>query len=258
MPLKLLILGLLLIGWTRLATLILSINMIISTFGKRIFARFCSRFADQYNNVSHAMKVDLFKDLNEMKKGEKINILEIGAGPGANFKYFNRDAVVQSVEPNLHFAKYFEENRAKYPNLEIKDIKEGFGEDLASAGIADNSVDAVVMTLVLCSVQDQQECLQEIMRVLKDGGKFFYLEHIIGGDGSYTKALQKLLMTGGFWSFMADGCCLDRDTDRQVLTAGFDKVDQKKFELPIPSGAPITFKMFGPILRPHVMGVATK
>ena len=49
-----------------------AINMIISTFGKRIFARFCSRFADQYNNVSHAMKVDLFKDLNEMKKGEKM------------------------------------------------------------------------------------------------------------------------------------------------------------------------------------------
>ena len=258
MLLKVLILGLLLIGWTRLATLFLSINMIITTFGKRIFAGFCSNFADKYNIVSHAIKVDLFKDLNEMKKGEKIDILEIGAGPGANFKFITRNAVVQSVEPNLHFAKYFADNRAKYPHLEIKDIKEGFGEDLSSAGIADNSVDAVVMTLVLCSVQDQQQCLQEIRRVLKHGGKFFYLEHIIGGDGSYTKSLQKLLMMGGFWPFMADGCCLDRDTDRQVLSAGFQKVDQKKFELPIPSDSPIIFKMFGPILKPHVMGVATK
>merc|ERR1711892_47284 len=163
MHLKLTILGLLLIGWTSLATAVLLINVIISTFGKRIFAKFCSNFASKYDDVSHSMKIELFKD---MKKGEKISILEIGAGPGANFKYFNRDAVVQSVEPNLHFASYFEENKSKFPALEIKEVKEGFGEDLAAAGIADNSVDAVVMTLVLCSVNDQLKCFEEIRRVL--------------------------------------------------------------------------------------------
>lgn len=258
MQLKLFVLGLLLIGWTRLATFVLSVNIIITTFGKRIFARVCSKFADKYNDVSHGFKIDLFKELNDMKKGGKIDILEIGAGPGANFKYFTRNAVVQSVEPNLHFANYFEENRAKYPNLEIKDVRQGFGEDLSSAGISDSSVDAVVMTLVLCSVRNQEQCLQEIKRVLKPGGKFFYLEHVIGGDGSSTQTLQNILMLGGFWPFMADGCCLDRDTDKQVISAGFTTVDQKNFELPIPSDAPITFKMFGPILKPHLMGVATK
>ena len=258
MHLKLTILGLLLIGWTSLATAVLLINVIISTFGKRIFAKFCSNFASKYNDVSHSMKIELFKDLNDMKKGEKISILEIGAGPGANFKYFNRDAVVQSVEPNLHFASYFEENKSKFPALEIRDVKEGFGEDLAAAGIADDSVDAVVMTLVLCSVKDQLKCFEEIKRVLKPGGKFFYLEHIIGDDSSSTQTIQKLLMTGGFWPFMADGCCLDRSTDTAIETAGFEMVEQKKFQLPIPTDAPFSFKMFGPVLKPHVMGVATR
>ena len=65
--------------------------------------------------------------------------------------------MVQSVELNRNFTSrhYFNKNRLKFPKLEISEIKEGYGEDLAAAGIADNSVDAVVVTLVLCSVHDQ-------------------------------------------------------------------------------------------------------
>merc|ERR1712192_246304 len=58
----------------------------------------------------------------------------------------------------------------------------GVGEDLAAAGIADSSVDAVVMTLVLCTVDDQIKTLSEVKRVLKPGGKFYYMEHIIAQE----------------------------------------------------------------------------
>eukprot|EP00092_Neocalanus_flemingeri_P003012 GFUD01003221.1.p1 GENE.GFUD01003221.1~~GFUD01003221.1.p1 ORF type:complete len:259 (-),score=78.26 GFUD01003221.1:187-963(-) len=258
MYLKLTVLGLLLLGWTNLAIVFLLVNVIITNFGKRIFAGFCSNFASKYNDVSNSLKIELFKDLNDMKKGEKISILEIGAGPGTNFKYFDREALVQTVEPNLHFAKYFDENRSKFPKLDIKDIKEGFGEDLSAAGIADESVDAVVMTLVLCSVQDQLKCLEEIKRVLKPGGKFFYMEHIIGDEGSTIRTVHKLLMIGGFWPFMADGCCTDRATDKVMETAGFGKLEQKKYDLPISEDAAIPFKICGGIVKPHLMGVATK
>ena len=73
------------------------------------------------------------------------------------------------VEPNPHFVPFFDQNRAKFPKLDIQDLKQvkltkdlltlskiqGVGEDLAAAGVADSSVDAVVMTLVLCTVEDQ-------------------------------------------------------------------------------------------------------
>jgi hypothetical protein len=37
---------------------------------------------------------------------------------------------------------------------------QGYGEDLAAAGIPDNSVDAVIMTLVLCSVFEPDKCIK--------------------------------------------------------------------------------------------------
>merc|ERR1712110_1022121 len=133
---------------------------------------------------------------------------------------------VQSVEPNQHFASAFVANREKYPNLEVKDLKIGFGEDLAAAGIESNSVDAVVVTLVLCSVQDQAKCFSEIKRVLKPGGKFFYMERIVDDANSQLRLVQQILTTIGFWQWAFAGCCLDRSTAEAVEAAGFTKVDQ--------------------------------
>ena len=93
MYLKLTLLALLFLGWANVAILFLVVNLIISNFGKRIFAGLCAKMVHDYNKVSNPMKMELFKELNDMRKGEKISILEVGAGPGANFKYFNREAI---------------------------------------------------------------------------------------------------------------------------------------------------------------------
>ena len=172
------------------------------------------------------------------------------------FRFYNREAEVQAVEPNHHFEARFNENRAKFPQLDVKDVKIGFGEDLASAGVEDASCDAVVMTLVLCSVMDQVKCLQEIKRVLKPGGKFFYMEHIIDDDASLAM-LQRLLTQCGFWPFAFDGCCVDRATDKTVEAAGFGEVDQKKYDLPAKPEDPM-YRVIRPFIKSHVMGVATK
>merc|ERR1712107_403446 len=83
-----------------------------------------------YNEVSDSMKVELFKELNDTQPGEKISILEVGGGSGCNFKYWNRPASVMVVEPNPHFVPFFDQNRAKFPQLDIQDMKQGVGEDL--------------------------------------------------------------------------------------------------------------------------------
>ena len=207
---KLVLLLLLWFGWKNLSIFFLVINLMVNKFGKKFFASFCSTFAEDYNKVANPFKIELFRELNDMKPGEKISVLEIGAGPGANFKYYNRDMTVQSVEPNKHFASAFVANRQKYPKLDINDLKIGYGEDLAAAGIEDNSVDAVVVTLVLCSVQDQAKCFSEIKRVLRPGGKFFYMEHIVDDEDGTVRIAQQILTNCGFWEFAFDGCCIDR------------------------------------------------
>ena len=67
MHLKLTVLGCLLLGFDYLATFILFINIIIITYGKKIFAAFLANFSVKYNDVSDAMKRELFEELNNME-----------------------------------------------------------------------------------------------------------------------------------------------------------------------------------------------
>ena len=207
---KIVLLLLLWFGWLNLSIVLLLLNMIVNKFHNKIFSILCSNMLEDYNKCSKPFKIELFKELNDMKPGEKISVLEVGAGPGANFKYYNRDMTIQSVEPNHHFASAFVANREKYSNLEVKDLKIGYGEDLAAAGIESNSVDAVVVTLVLCSVLDQAKCFSEIKRVLKPGGKFFYMEHIADDANSHLRLVQQILTSIGFWQWAFAGFCLDK------------------------------------------------
>ena len=93
--------------------------------------------------------------------------------------------------------------------------------------------------------------------MLRPGGKFFYMEHIIDDDPSLG-LLQKLLTQSGFWPFAFDGCCVDRATDKNVEAAGFGEVNQKKYDLPAKPDSPLFFKVVRTFIKSHVMGVATK
>ena len=56
----------------------------------------------------------------------------------------------------------------------------------------DSSFAAVIITLVLCSVQDQSAVLREVQRVLKPGGKFYFMEHVIAPEGSTLRRVQQV------------------------------------------------------------------
>ena len=253
---KLTLLLLLWFGWTNLSILLLIINMIVNKFHSKIFSIFCSNLGKEYEVLANSFKTELFKDLNDMKPGEKISVLEIGAGPGANFKYYNRDMNIQTVEPNQCFEPVFKINKAKYPNLDIGDMKIGCFEDLP---IHDSSLDAVVVTLVLCSVEDQARCLREVKRVLKPGGKFFYMEHILDDVDGVHRLIQQVLTTVGFWQWAFAGCCLDRKTAEAIEVAGFSSVEQKKYDLPFRNfDISMIFTVVRTLVKRHVMGVATK
>ena len=78
MHLKLAVLGCLLLGFEYLATFILFVNIIISVYGKKIFAAFLASFSVKYNDVSDAMKRELFEELNNMKSEDgKVSSIQI-------------------------------------------------------------------------------------------------------------------------------------------------------------------------------------
>merc|ERR1711936_878193 len=166
--------------------------------------------------LTNSFKLELFKDLNEC------------------------------------FEAVFNSNKAKYPKLDIGDMKVGYCEDLP---IEDSSIDAVVITLVLCSVQDQDKCFREIKRVLKPGGKFFYMEHIVDDTDSTLRLVQQILTTIGFWQWAFAGCCIDRPTAEAIEAAGFTKVDQKKYDLPFRDDISMIFTIVRIFVKRHVLGV---
>ena len=67
----------------------------------------------------------------------------------------------------------------------------GFAEDLSQ--FPDDSFDAVIETLVLCSVNNVEKSLQEIQRVLKPGGVFCFLDHVKGPESTWLVTIQNFL-----------------------------------------------------------------
>jgi ubiquinone/menaquinone biosynthesis C-methylase UbiE len=82
-----------------------------------------------------------------------------------------------------------------------------------------NSFDAIVSTLVLCSVTSPSQTLHEIHRVLRPGGKFYVIEHVLAKDRPHLIKWQKLFQP--LWVTISGNCHLTRDTEHAILEAGF-------------------------------------
>jgi len=79
--------------------------------------------------------------------------------------------------------------------------------DAAALPFADATFDAVVATLLLCTVASPERVLDEVTRVLRPGGAFVFLEHVAGEGGNlvWQRRLERI------WTPLAEGCRLTRD-----------------------------------------------
>jgi len=166
-------------------------------------------------------------------------LVEIGSGTGPNLQYLHPDVLVVGVEPNPYMHPHFLRESSGWRGR--SHLVRGSAEALP---FPDGSVDAVLSTLVLCSVDGLDVALQEIHRILKPGGIFIFLEHVGAPRGSWLRRLQWLVKP--VWSTVGDGCQPDRDTDQNLLGAGFSRVRMERFSLPLP------------LVSPHIAGVAEK
>ncbi len=165
-------------------------------------------------------------------------VLEIGAGTGANLRYYPKDVSLTILEPNRHMLRRL---RARAAQLGIR--VEAVERPLESLPFPDESFEAVVGTLVLCSVDDPLAGLREVRRVLKPGGELRFMEHVRAEGGGWARFQD---LTTPLWKRLGAGCHPNRDAVASMRQAGLEIVELRRFR-------------FGPYpVRPHVAGVARR
>lgn len=167
------------------------------------------------------------------------SVVEIGPGTGANLRYYDRSIRWTGIEPNP-FAHDYLRREAALRLLEAEIL----GGRAEAIPLPDDSADAVVCTLVLCSVDDVPAVLREVRRVLRSSGRFVFVEHVSAPSGTWRRRVQKLVRP--LWGIAADGCRPDRATWRDIEGAGFREVEMEHFHLPLP------------VVGPHIAGTARK
>jgi len=176
-------------------------------------------------------KKELFaKMLSALPARTDALVVELGMGSFPNAPYYQASRApldIVGVDPNDSMAFFAKQSAA--PLLKAGSsvrVTHGVGEALP---FADSTADAVVCTLTLCSVPSPELALAEVRRVLKPGGQFLFLEHVLSEtDPNLAAAQQKL---NPKQVARADGCNLNRRTLETIRAAGFASVDAKYFEL---------------------------
>lgn len=139
-------------------------------------------------------------------------ILEIGAGTGVNLAYYDKGVELTITDKEV--SKILEERL----------VKGGFQYhlkacDTSRLSFEDNAFDAVVSTLVFCTVEDVQVGLKELHRVLKPGGQLVFIEHVLPKEQPSRLIFDKLTP---LWKRMASGCHLNRNFIGALEVSPFD------------------------------------
>ena len=135
---------------------------------KACFSQFYRLFRrNVYDPAMDELKKDLFEDLHQTarKRVRSLKAIDISSGSGENFKYLPPSLDLTCFDPNGKHEASLRKNAGLYLSRgRVRVVNEPFG-DLAQ--FADNSIDAVLCTLVLCSIKDQAKVLATTRRVLK-------------------------------------------------------------------------------------------
>jgi SAM-dependent methyltransferase len=197
---------------------------------KRLFAAILRRGTRWHEPLVADRKRALLGDLTG-------DVVEIGPGTGVNLDYLRPGVRWTGVEPNAYLRADAVAEAAR--RGVTARVLPGVAARLP---MPDRSVDAVIATLGLCSVPDQDAALAEVRRVLRPGGRFVFVEHVGAPRGTWLRRAQRLVRP--LWRIVGDGCHPDRDTMAAIQRAGFARVDAEVFRLP------------AGLVAPHAAGVA--
>jgi ubiquinone/menaquinone biosynthesis C-methylase UbiE len=171
------------------------------------------------------------------------DVLELGAGTGVNLDYYRSQVrKLTLVEPDPFMRRRLVRKlkmRKSEPETKILDTA------AEALNIDEASIDAVVATLVLCSVKNVSLVLKEAKRVLRQNGKLVLIEHVAAPAGTSRRNWQNRLEPA--WTRLSGGCHLLRDPRPVIETVGFKPVQVTQREL---RGVPA-------FMKPAILGIWT-
>jgi len=183
-------------------------------------------FARLYPQMGKAMdRGGMARHRRALLAGLAGEVIDVGAGDGLNFGHYPPTITrVLAVEPESHL-RGLAAAAARYAPVPVE-VVNGLAERLPAA---DGSADAVVVSLVLCSLPDQDAALREFHRVVKPGGQLRFLEHV-RADAPGLARVQRLL-DATIWPRLAGGCHTGRDTTAAIDRSGFtiERIDRFRF-----------------------------
>ena len=176
------------------------------------------RFARMYLKASgNAEQRGATEHRRRLLQGLARTVAEVGAGHGLNFPHYPSDvteAIAIEPEPTLRTRAAEAAADASVPVRVLAGVADALPLD-------DESVDAAVASLVLCSVPDQDRALAELRRVLRPGGELRFYEHVIP-NCQPKRLLLQAADHSGLWPTLAGGCHPARDTTAAIERAGFE------------------------------------
>ncbi|GAA0382060.1 class I SAM-dependent methyltransferase [Microbispora corallina] len=183
-------------------------------------------FARVYTRLSEALeRHGLAERRRALLGGLSGHVVDVGAGNGLNFAHYPPSVErVIAVEPEPRLRRTAREAARSAPvTIEVVD---GLADRLP---VPSGAADAVVFSLVLCSLPDVPAALREARRVLRPDGRLVFLEHVRAPLPGVAR-VQRLLDAGP-WPVLAGGCHLSRDAVAEVQGAGFavERLDRFAF-----------------------------
>jgi len=133
------------------------------------------------------------------------SVLEIGAGTGLNLPCYGPEVTALVLTEPVAPMRDRLARRARGAGV-AAEIVDAAGEALP---FPDGAFDAVVSTLVLCTVADQEAALREIRRVLRPGGRLRFIEHVRAGSAVRAWTQDRLARP---WRWVGAGCTCNRET----------------------------------------------
>ena len=174
--------------------------------------------------------------------GARGRTVELGSGTGLNVQYYpgDLDELILTEPEAAMRARLDRRLRSSQRKAKVLDAS---ADQLP---FEEGSVDTVVSTLVLCTVDHPEAVLREVERVLRPGGRLLFVEHIRSQSPRLAKWQDRLEAP---WRRFAEGCRCNRATRELIRASGLqlDDVQEATWE-----------GMMVPIVRPLIVGAATK